>query len=51
MQAALDFLEINDIDTSRLPESAAYEAIIRVANHLLDRSGLAAFLRDVLRTS
>jgi death-on-curing protein len=49
VQAAADFLEINGIDTSRLPELATYEAMIRVASHELDRSGLALFLRDVLK--
>lgn len=49
VQAAADFLEINGIDTIPLPELAAYEAMVRVAKHELDRSGLAAFLRDVLK--
>jgi len=47
-QAALDFLEINGIDTSRLPELATYEAMIRVATHELDRSGLAELFRKLL---
>jgi death-on-curing protein len=49
VQAAVDFLEVNGIDTGNLPELATYEAMIRVAGHELDRSGLAAFLRDVLK--
>ena len=49
VQAAVDFLEVNGIDTSPLPEVATYEAMIRVANHQLDRSGLAVFLREVLK--
>ena len=49
VQAATDFLEINGIDTSPLPELAAYEAMIRVAKHELDRSALAVFLRGVLK--
>ena len=49
VQAALDFLEINGIDTSPLQELAAYDAMIRVAKHELDRSDLAAFLRGVLK--
>lgn len=49
VQAATDFLEIDGIDTYPLPELAAYEAMIRVAKHELDRSGLAVFLRDVLK--
>ena len=48
VEAALDFLEINGVDTSRLPELATYEAMIKVANHELDRSGLAAFFRQTL---
>ena len=49
VQAAADFLEINGVDTSPLPELATYEAMIRVAMHELDRSGLGAFLRDILK--
>jgi death on curing protein len=49
VQAAADFLEINGIDTGPLPELATYEAMIRVAVHELDRSGLAVFLREVLK--
>jgi death-on-curing protein len=48
VQAAVDFLEVNGIDTGPLPELATYEAMIRVATHKLDRSGLAVFLRKVL---
>jgi len=48
VQAALDFLEINGVDTSPLPEIATYEAMIRVAKHEMDRAGLAVFLRKVL---
>lgn len=49
VQAAADFLEINGIDTSPLPELATYKAMIRVANHELDRSGLAVFLRECVK--
>jgi death on curing protein len=49
VQAALDFLEINGVDTSGLPELGTYEAMIRVANHDLSRSGLGEFLREALR--
>ena len=49
VQAALDFLEINGVDTSPLPELATYEAMIQVANHELDRRGLAVFLREILK--
>jgi death-on-curing protein len=49
VQAAVDFLEVNGIDTGPLPELATYEAMIRLARHELDRPGLGAFLRDVLK--
>ena len=49
VQAAVDFLEINGIDTSPLPELAAYEAMVRVATHELDRTGLAVFFREALK--
>jgi hypothetical protein len=49
VQSAVDFLEINGIDTGPLPELAAYEAMICVARHELDRSGLAVFFRGVLK--
>jgi prophage maintenance system killer protein len=48
VQAALDFLEINGIDTDSLPEIAAYEAMIAVAKHEMDRIGLARFFRENL---
>lgn len=48
IQAALDFLEINGVDTTLLPEFATYEAMIRVVNHELDRQGLAEFFRSTL---
>ena len=49
IHAALDFLEINGVDTSPLPELETYEAMIQVAKHELNRSGLAAFLRAALK--
>jgi death-on-curing protein len=49
VQAALDFLEINGVDTNSLPELAAYEAMIRVANHEMDRVGLGDFFRGALK--
>ena len=49
VQATLDFLEINGVDTGPVPELATYEAMIRVANHELDRSGLAASFRETLK--
>lgn len=48
IQAALDFLEINGVDTIGLPEMETYEAMIKVATHELDRSGLATFFRHAL---
>ena len=45
IHAALDFLEINGIDTDSLPEMEAYDAMIQVANHEMDRGGLAQFFR------
>jgi death-on-curing protein len=48
VQAALDFLEINGVDTSPLPELATYEAMIRVANHEVGRPGLGVFFREAL---
>lgn len=48
VQAALDFLEVNGVDTSGLPEQAAYDAMMKVASHELDRSGLAQFFRESL---
>lgn len=48
IEAALDFLEINGVDTSRLPELAAYEAMIAMANHEMNRIGLAQFFREAL---
>jgi death on curing protein len=48
IQAALDFLEINGVDTAGLPELAAYNAMIAVANHEMDRMGLARFFRETL---
>jgi death-on-curing protein len=48
VEAALDFLEINGIDTASLPELSAYDAMIRVANHQIDRFGLAEFFREAL---
>jgi hypothetical protein len=38
-QAVADLLEINGINTTSLLEIAAYEAMIRVAKHELDRLG------------
>jgi death-on-curing protein len=48
MQAALVFLEINGIDTSGLPALQAYDAMIAIANHQLNRAGLARFFRESL---
>lgn len=48
-QAAVVFLEGHDIDTSRLPELATYDAMIKVANHEMNRAGLGEFFRSHLR--
>jgi death-on-curing protein len=48
VQAALDFLEINGIDTSPLPELETYEAMISVANHEMDRAALGELFRQLL---
>ncbi len=50
LQAALDFLRVNGIDTDALPEVGTHESMIRVANHELDWAGLAEFLRETLRS-
>jgi death-on-curing protein len=50
VEAALGFLETNGIDTDAMPEIATYQALIRVANHDLDRFGLAEFFRDALHS-
>jgi len=46
--AALEFLEANGVDTSRLPEQPTYESLIKVADHRMDRFELADFLRSHL---
>jgi death-on-curing protein len=48
VQAALDFLEVNEVDTSRLPELATYEAMIAAANHEIGRVGLGQLFREAL---
>ena len=47
-QAAAVFLETNGVDTSALPETAAYDAMIAIASHGLDRAGLPRFFRQAL---
>ena len=46
--SALVFLEMNAIDTSHLPEIATFDCLIKVADHKMDRKGLAHFLRTAL---
>ena len=46
--AAIEFLETNGIDTSRLPEQQTYESLIHVAEHQMDRFELAEFFRSHL---
>lgn len=48
-QAAMVFLEGHGIDTSPLPQAAAYEAMIKIAGHGMGRAGLAAFFREALK--
>jgi len=50
MEAAVDFLEINGIDTSPLPELAANEAMIRAGlGTICDFAPLTVSLMDVNR--
>jgi len=46
--AAIEFLEANGIDTSRLPEQQTYQSLIKVADHQMDRFELAEFFRSAL---
>jgi death-on-curing protein len=46
--AAIEFLEANGIDSSRLPEQETYESLIKVAEHQMDRFELAEFFRSHL---
>lgn len=45
---ACAFMEANGIDTGRLPEEQTNEAMIQVADHKLDRFGLAQHFRSTL---
>ncbi len=47
-RAAVAFMEINGVDTSRLPEQQTYESLIKVADHQMDRFELADFFRSHL---
>jgi death-on-curing protein len=44
--AALVFLRLNDIDVDD-PEERLYEVMIAIATHQLDKTGLAALLREL----
>ncbi|MBI4903468.1 MAG: type II toxin-antitoxin system death-on-curing family toxin [Acidobacteria bacterium] len=46
--AAMVFLEINGCSTELLSEDRLYDAMIQIANHELDRAGLAAIFRSTL---
>ena len=46
--AAIEFLEANGVDTSRLPEQQTYDSLIQVAEHQMDRFELAEFFRSHL---
>jgi len=48
MQAAVNFLEINGIDTTHLPEQRTYDAMMKAAGHKMDRSGLGEYFRSTL---
>lgn len=48
MAACLAFLKLNGIKTDRELTSPLYEALIGIAEHRLDREGLAAILRELL---
>lgn len=43
--AALVFLEINGVNTSRCPDDVFYDALIALAEKRLDKPGLAAVFR------
>lgn len=43
--SALEFLELNGVDTSLVPHQGLFECLIQVADHQMDRFELAAFLR------
>jgi death-on-curing protein len=44
--AGLTFLELNGVDTSRLPEKQIYEAVIKTADHQMGRFELAKLFRS-----
>jgi death-on-curing protein len=46
--AALTFLKLNGVDTRKDITAPLLQALIAVANHELDRDGLAALLRSLL---
>jgi death-on-curing protein len=46
--AALAFLELNDVDISRMDSHDVYEMMIRIATKELTKAGLADFLRNRL---
>lgn len=48
--AAMEFLETNGVDTSRLPEQQTYESLIKVAEHQMNRFELADYFRSALTT-
>jgi|ERR1022692_257063 death-on-curing protein len=46
--AAMEFLETNGVDTSRLPEQQTYECLIKIAEHQMNRFELADYFRSAL---
>jgi hypothetical protein len=46
MTSAMAFLELNGVDT---PENTfvLYEAMIAIANHTMDKAGLATLMREL----
>ena len=45
---ALDFLELNKVNTSAITNAELYDAMIRIAEKRLDKAGLAKIFRRCL---
>ncbi len=50
LTAAMAFLDLNDLDVSRLDNMIMHDLLMAVANKRLDKPGLAAALREMLTT-
>lgn len=48
ISAATSFLELNGVETSGLDKDRTHDAMIAIANHEMDRTGLAEFFRSTL---